>query len=254
MSTITITFGDQAENHVGMQKLGKLSNEGFNYKELKEAKKKFKNEGYECNLIHLHDFIDIESNKAYVLIVKNGADCLLSNMHANSDDLMMEHEELDWDKKAKMRGRVVNKRARHNLCYGDENQEPDYEEGKGRIISFESLPCTNHIRNVLPNYIGTKAENLVAEGNLYFSEKSHIKMHGDFERKKVIAIRLGETMPLHYQWFYQKLPIGKRVELSLDHGDLYIMSEYATGFNWKRRIVPTLRHAAGAEKYLKLKK
>lgn len=61
-------------------------------------------------------------------------------------------------------------------------------------------------------------------------------------------------MPLHYQWFYQKLPIGKRVELSLDHGDLYIMSEYATGYNWKRRIIPTLRHAAGAEKYLKVKK
>lgn len=31
-NTITITFGDQAENHVGMQKIGKMANEGFTFR------------------------------------------------------------------------------------------------------------------------------------------------------------------------------------------------------------------------------
>jgi hypothetical protein len=41
----------------------------------------------------------------------------------------MRHEQikLDWDQKAKMYGRVVNKSARYNLCYNLIPQEPDYE-------------------------------------------------------------------------------------------------------------------------------
>jgi len=41
--------------------------------------------------------------------------------------------------------------------------------------------------------------------------------------------------------------------LSLNHGDMYVMSEKATGWDWKYRSRATLRHAAGADKYLKLK-
>ena len=33
------------------------------------------------------------------------------------------------DTRALMRGRVVNKRARHNVCYGEMAQQPHYEAG-----------------------------------------------------------------------------------------------------------------------------
>jgi hypothetical protein len=33
----------------------------------------------------------------------------------------------------------------------------------------------------------------------------------------------------------------------LHNGDMYIMSEKATGFDWKLKKVPSLRHAVGAE-------
>lgn len=33
---------------------------------------------------------------------------------------------------------------------------------------------------------------------------------------------------------------------------MYIMSEKATGYDWKKRSIYTLRHAAGCKKYLKL--
>jgi len=42
-------------------------------------------------------------------------------------------------------------------------------------------------------------------------------------------------------------------ELKLEHGDIYFMSEKATGFDWKNRKIVTLRHAAGASKYISLK-
>lgn len=34
MSTFTITFGDQAENHKGMQVIGKMAERGFSPKDL----------------------------------------------------------------------------------------------------------------------------------------------------------------------------------------------------------------------------
>jgi hypothetical protein len=44
-----------------------------------------------------------------------------------ADDLWDEQVELDVDKKAFMKGRVVKTRAGWNLCFADYDQEPDYE-------------------------------------------------------------------------------------------------------------------------------
>ena len=71
-------------------------------------------------------------------------------------------------------------------------------------------------------------------------------------RKMVACARLGGSTPLHYQWFQQGSPVGDRVKLTLNHGDFYVMSE-ATGCDWKKRIIPTLRHMAGAAKFLRIK-
>jgi hypothetical protein len=107
------------------------------------------------------------------------------------------------------------------------------------------------IRNFLPDFLGEKAKDLMVEGNYYYDvDKCGIGFHGDSERKKVIAIRLGKSIPLHFQWALNGKPIGERIELTLNHGDMYVMSEKATGYDWKTRKIPTLRHAAGAAKFL----
>ena len=41
-------------------------------------------------------------------------------------------------------------------------------------------------------------------------------------------------------------------EITLNHGDIYIMSEKSVGNDWKRRKIPTLRHAAGFASVLKI--
>jgi hypothetical protein len=37
-------------------------------------------------------------------------------------------------------------------------------------------------------------------------------------------------------------------------GDMYMMSEDAVGHDWHRKLIPTIRHATGCNKYTKLKK
>ena len=78
--------------------------------------------------------------------------------------------------------------------------------------------------------------------------------HGDSERKRVIAARLGADMLLEYQWFHQTRPVGRRYSRTLKGGDVYVMSEKATGWDWKKRSKYTLRHAAGCKKFLVTKK
>ncbi len=252
--TFTITFGDQAENHAGMQKIGRALESGFNKKDLLNASRYFSD--YQTELIKLHDYLadddieeDLSIEKAYLLIIRSGINKLVP-----ADQFFLEQSELTKDTKAYMHGRVVNKLARHNLCFADFSQKADFGKGRGTIINFADVPLLSRVRNELPAIIGEKAKNCVAEGNYYYNpEKCGIGFHGDSERKIVIATRIGQTLPLHYQWFHRSRPVGQRIKLLINHGDIYIMSEKAVGFDWKKRKIYTLRHAAGSKKYLTIK-
>lgn len=244
-SVITMTFGEVAENHVGMQKLGSLSKEGFSIQDLNKAKEAFENRGATCELINLPCPIEYKNCEASVLVIRKGV-----RVFTDPTDLWKELSELDTDKKAKMRGRIVNKKARHNLCVDEFDQEPHYETGKGRVVSWAKVPCLGTIRDSLPDFVGEKAQDLKAEGNYYYDlSVCGIGYHGDSERKKVIAVRLGSGMPIFYRWYYKSERIGDPVKIDLHDGDMYIMSEKAVGTDWKLRNTPTLRHATGARKY-----
>lgn len=258
MSIISLTFGEQSENHKGMQLIGNgLANEGLTLQDLQFAKEKFEEAGHECDIHELSVPEDVDNNEdyenGYILIVRKGVNAFSIPTPSFADELLVEQSALDWDKKAFMYGRVVNKLARHNLCFGPEAQEPVYQEKKGRIIKYDSVPKLSQLRDKLQTYFGNKATNLQVEGNHYYDKnKCGIGFHGDSERKIVIAVRLGESGPLHYHWFQRGTQIGQRYQFQLNHGDLYAMSEKATGNDWKKKIIPTLRHAAGCQKFLKL--
>ena len=90
MSTITLTFGDCGENHVGMQKIGQMSEEGFDYSFLKD---------YFGILIDLElkcEFVDLsrDDEKACIIIIRNGIDDILSGIDSNSDALFEEQKSL----------------------------------------------------------------------------------------------------------------------------------------------------------------
>jgi hypothetical protein len=270
-SATTITFGDCAENHVGMQKLGAAAAEGLSYRELVAAKTRFEAAGFACELVDLvakggvEDAFEgfDEPGPAHVLVVRDGVAALLRDAPGvwggapNASRAMLagaladEHGQLEPDTRALMRGRVVNKIARHNLCFADAAQEPNYEAGRGRVVAFASVPLTAAARSAIPRFFGAKTASLFAEANYYYdAAKCGIGFHGDSERRIVVALRLGAPIPLHFQWFRARAPVGRRIALVLSGGDLYAMSEKAVGFDWKRPSIPTLRHAAGAQKYL----
>ncbi len=254
--TFTLTFGDQAENHVGMQKIGQLAEVGFTREDLERAQAWFEDKRCECTLSNLRDLLPPESaaeaSDAYILVIKRGASGILEE-HGGADALYEEQRDLPKDSKALMYGRVVNKHARHNLCFSDTSQEPAYEEGKGRVVAFSEVPLLSRLRDTLPSILGETGSGLAVEGNYYYDLKAcGIGYHGDSERKKVIGLRLGAPMLLCFAWFQQSIPISPRLDITLEHGDMYMMAEKTTGRDWKLRTIPTLRHAAGAKKFIQL--
>lgn len=243
--TITLTFGDNAENHVGMQKIGKDAECGLNLNDLNEIITEFKklSKNVEHKLFNLNDLLenkDKTNYDAHFLVIKNGV-----NILSNLNNLMNEQINLEWDNKCKMYGRVVNKKARYNLCYSDFTQEPDYENGKGRVYDFKNL---NELKNLRQNLgkLHPKLLNLQCEGNNYYDiDNCYIGYHGDSERKIVVGARLGETFPIHFQWYNKRNTVGKLFTYNLENGDIYFMTEKTSGNDWKKSNIFTLRHAAG---------
>jgi hypothetical protein len=57
---------------------------------------------------------------------------------------------------------------------------------------------------------------------------------------------------MRWQWFKSTMPLGEPIDITLNCGDVYIMSEKAVGSDWKLSSLYTVRHSAGAEKYRSL--
>lgn len=269
--TMTLTFGDVAESHVGMQKLGKMADHGFTLEDITRASKYFSDRGCETIIVHLNAYLPetvkdpdeswfLEQAKidpeyqAYVLIARGGLR-VISDVNELTTEMLL----YEWDTKLynERRDVVQNKNARHNLNFDDERQTADFTQGKGTTVAWETVPFLNDIKNKLEDIFGPAGRGLKCEGNKYFDPAgTGIGYHGDTERRKVIGVRLGRAMNLHFMWYYNDRPRGYNMAFRLQPGDIYCMSEKTVGTDWrpnskkgwiKKRY--TLRHAAGAPKY-----
>lgn len=172
--------------------------------------------------------------------------------------------ELVDGKEVRIRGKVLNKLARENICYvpGME-QDPDYLKGMGTIKDLNKKKKLCSVVSNLKNLINTaliegesktRVEINVVEGNRYYDlKKTGIGFHGDTERVVVICITIGGDgqFKLRWQWFKDGMPVGDHIDVKLKDGDVYIMSEKAVGPDWKKSSIYTLRHSAGSDKYTK---
>ena len=114
------------------------------------------------------------------------------------------------------------------------------------------MPTLQALKAALPTWLGEKARVAYAEGNHYYEQRSGIGFHGDAERKLVICASLCATYTLRYQWCApgSSEPFGPPIDIEVAHGDVYVMSEKATGFDWMRRSTHRVVHAAGSRKYI----
>lgn len=243
--TITLTFGEQSENHVGMKIQGNgLADKGFSDEQLLEFKKYFEDLNLTCDMIDLS--LD-ENNRASVLVIRNAWEGITQKPTTETFNALLD---LDWDRHYwdRRRKRVLNKRARWNLCFADHAIEPDYENGQGRVCALKDIPFLQQFSLDIQKHLN-ESKQFECEGNYYYNSSCGIGWHGDSERKKVVAVRFGSSLPIHWYWYHRSKRQGDRKSVMLNDGDMYIMSEKASGFDWKKSSLFTLRHSTGANKY-----
>lgn len=255
MSTITLTFAESGENHIGNEIIGSIAEEGYSVEDLVEVQQRFPDRSELYDLTQLHDLEGYDNNgklePAYLLVVRNPFNC--------ADDIYgrlvtdEEHFGVNWDKKAYMKGRICNKLARHNLLFADLGPHfkrfPDYENKKGTIYNYNYMPELKYLYDEISKFPNTTS--FIIEGNYYYDiSKTYIKGHGDKERRKVVGYRLGQSFPLHFQWFHRFKAVTHKETFILNHGDLYMMSSKAVGNDWGCSSQYTLRHSAGLNNVL----
>ena len=262
--TVTLTFGDVCENHAGMEKIGTKSKSGYSPEELQTFYNNFSTIS-ECELVDLRclleDKLNITLPEVLVLVVRNPFPDLIDDL----ETVMFADEEqiqgnrilgVKWDRQKIMRGKIVNSHARYNLCFAKmraPKRSACLEEGKGTLYNIDDIPALQELHNRIKN-LTSNNDDLKCEGNYYYdTETTYIGFHGDRERSKTIGYRIGADFDLHFQWFYSQIPVSSPASVTLHRGDLYIMSELATGTKTigtaNGRL--TLKHAAGKYEIVK---
>jgi len=259
---IALTCAPGGENHVGNQFIGKrpVKGSGFTPQDITDIQNYVLEHfpDIECSVLDLNQLSPHKTiqqlpptDQASVLLLRKFIPTEVS------DHIYQECNADEWDSKyyCTRRKKVLNKHKRKNICYVPVmTQEPNYEEGKGRIVDLESKDAMHEaflcLKDVLKKSIKNpeKVELNVVEGNLYDNtKKTGIGMHGDTERTIVVCMSIGgiPEYPMEWAWYKDSKPIGDPFRITLNHGDVYIMSEKAVGTDWKYRSKYTLRHGAG---------
>ena len=284
---MSLTCAPGGENNRGMEIIGRMpiKGEGFTAEDIEGLGPYFvklmeekKVSVLDLNALSLDEYIDNgleDEDQARVLILRDWAKGHDKEIYKEIAPIRWDAEYLDPNKyrteivdgkEVKVRGKRMNKRARTNLCFvPDREQEPAVFEGKGTIYDLKKMKtmneCVERLREEIAAgliEIGSKTKVVinVVEGNRYYDLKNTgIGFHGDTERVVVICLSIGGfNYPMRWQWFKDGMPVGKPIDIFLNSGDVYIMSEKAVGADWKLKSKYTLRHAAGAEKYRSLSK
>ena len=146
--------------------------------------------------------------------------------------------------------KALNAHARYTSVVADCERDSTMDfDGQGVINHFRTTPFFDKLRRQVSGFLGRETP-LISEINRYSDvKKAGIGWHGDAERALWSLVRLGpgtHEMPLMFQWFHKSEPYGRIQKLNLRWGDVCFFSSKATGFDFGKPSLLTLRHAAGS--------
>lgn len=147
---------------------------------------------------------------------------------------------IDWDKKILLRNKVVNRVGKYAISIDDTGKEPNYEENKYRVIAYDDVEEVRDLKDNLSKIF--KQDRLSCKGEYnYNHEKLKLKYQGA-KVNNMMCIHLGDPIQMSFKWYFANKPASDSMEFTLNHGDLYIMSEKATGHDYKLKKNPILKH------------
>lgn len=175
----TVTFGDRAENHAGMQMIGRAASKGVSTEQLRAIKARLDALAIPCAMVDLSQLVKDGSKvpEACVLVIPGGVAALLKDPAA-SDEMLAELRSMPKDTKMYDRGKVKTRHSCHNNTMGDFDQAADIANKKGTVCNFKDYPTMDWLRRELTSLLGMSVP-LVGELNHYYdADKCGIGWHG----------------------------------------------------------------------------
>ncbi len=192
--------------------------------------------------------------RAKIVVIRNFAAHVLgaSSVEETFDTLCGMH--YDTKVKSNYGEKLVNQQARHTTMLLPDQEvivtDEERMQGKASINDLNLLPLVKRTKELMEQEFGASLP--VADVNHYYNPlKCGLGWHGDAERNINMILRFGARsveMPLNIQWFFNRSPYGKIIQIPLRAGDLLIFSHKALGTDFVTPPLarPTLRHAVGA--------
>ena len=76
-------------------------------------------------------------------------------------------------------------------------------------------------------------------------EDCYINMHRDRSKSRIAGLNLGGSFPINFRWYHNTIHCSEVLSIILNHGDIYIMSELATGVLKDKKTKLFLKHSMG---------
>jgi len=192
---------------------------------------------------------------ACVLLIKGGVRWFMDDPRA-ADGLFGEQLSLPYEGKFFDKGRTFTRRSYKTLKFGDAPVKRSADYSQPTVYSFGAVP---HLQKFLGSLSKLKASLCSVRGVEYFVSRrekasdggmmacaSRLGWHGDHE-PKAVSLSLGHAGILKFSW---RLPgtsanfPNSHTEVILEHGDMYLLSEKASGRNWKKRSLLRVVHSS----------
>lgn len=226
---------------------------GFSMPELKDVKKQFEAKGYICELTvlntslpYIHVMPDIPD--AAVLVIRGAARAF----GVDKDRLLWQLKDLSWDTKAQKKVAFANLTGRSVLHFGDIDRKADYKAKKSTIVPLRRINDLTSMADTIRKMFSYRELVLEADGDRYDDIPNAGKSSFHNPKNKLISatLHLGATMPLVFTWYYHEVHLSQNMTIELHHGDIYFLSDKATGHDGHRKAIGTLRRAIGSQKFI----
>lgn len=256
-SSIHLMFCDIANHGDKMQNVGLICDSGFTNENLSLYQK---NLGSDIATIYnVKDCLPrtlMEIPDCYVLVIKDYfedyVDDLWETLMTNEASQGTKITGVNWDSTRIKDGKIINNNLGYKLIFTDLRGSWKYPfspyDNRGTVYNSNFLPSLSHIQTTLQAQLGYLP---VVDGTLYYNtDECFTPLHQVKDRKKLVGLGLGETVPLQFKWFHSNIPCSETMSIPIDHGDLYIISQAAAGIHKEKQTKLFLKYGVGNNKAL----
>ena len=250
-AAFTLFFGNRIEGYSNIENIGEDAPCGFTNNDILRIYSLFPEN---CELHNLKDMLPptlYDIPDVLFLVIKNPfkeisdqlLQILMTEEQRNNDIITG----VNWDTVKYKGGQVKESKEKYRLIFTDLYdgyiRKSFHHIGYGTIYNYRRIPQLVTIKSYLELIL---LGPFVIEANCYVNKKDcYIPMHRDKERKRLCGIRLGGDFPINFRWHHGSIRCSDVKSINLSHGDVFIMSELATGYSKEKITKLFLKYSEG---------